>query len=143
VADNWTQLGVQIDQQLQSAATIRDLETVARLPGTQVTASLYQLLWTVRFHTREIARPENRWAGNNLSGYSNPVVDTLLDRLATAIAPQEHLALLRDLTSAIQADQPIMPLFWDMNPILALAPVRNLKPYPVLQTTNAYEWDLR
>src|SRR5579871_2886161 len=61
VANDWMQLGVQVDTQLQSSAAIRDPETLARFPGAQVSASLYQLLWTTRFQSGEIAGPNNHW----------------------------------------------------------------------------------
>jgi hypothetical protein len=51
------------------------------------------------------------------------------------------VAATRDYVQAVMNDVVVMPLYWDVDPILALARVKNLKPAPALHTWNVYEWE--
>ena len=49
--------------------------------------------------------------GNNLSGYSNPEVDSIIDRLAATADPKEVAQLLTDGARILWADMPTLPLY--------------------------------
>ena len=49
--------------------------------------------------------------GNNLSGYSNPEVDSIIDRLAATTDPKEVAQLLTDGARILWADMPTLPLY--------------------------------
>ena len=49
--------------------------------------------------------------GNNLSGYSNPQVDGIIDKLAATSDPKEVARLLGDGASVLWNDMPTLPLY--------------------------------
>jgi peptide/nickel transport system substrate-binding protein len=49
--------------------------------------------------------------GNNLSGYSNPRIDTAIDALAVTADPKEVARLLGDAGPVLWADVPTLPLY--------------------------------
>jgi peptide/nickel transport system substrate-binding protein len=49
--------------------------------------------------------------GNNLSGYSNPQVDGIIDNLAVTIDPKDVARLLGDSAGALWNDMPTLPLY--------------------------------
>lgn len=62
--------------------------------------------------TSEIARPENRWAGGNRSGYSNPTYDRLYEQYLTTLDPRERISILAQLEKVFTEDVPaIMQYF--------------------------------
>jgi peptide/nickel transport system substrate-binding protein len=62
--------------------------------------------------TSEVARPENRWAGGNRSGYSNPVYDRLYDQYLTTLDTQQRVSLLAQAEKVFTEDVPaIMQYF--------------------------------
>ncbi len=49
--------------------------------------------------------------GNNLSGYSNPQIDGIIDALAVTADPKEQARLLGDAGPVLWADLPTLPLY--------------------------------
>ncbi len=78
--------------------------------------------------------------GENRSGYSNPEVDTLLDRAVATIDPVDRTRVLGELVQAEIGDLTIMPLYWDVEPVLQLKGVRShVTAY--ITTWNFFEFD--
>ncbi len=88
-----------------------------------------------------IPRAETRWTGNNRGGYSNPRVDDLLNKLAVVVDDRERVGLHRDLLREQMGDIALMPLYWEVLPILMLRGVTG----PYMQgneaTPNIFEWN--
>ncbi len=62
--------------------------------------------------TSEVARPENRWAGGNRSGYSNPTFDRLYDQYLTILDDKQRISTLAQLEKVFTEDVPaIMQYF--------------------------------
>jgi len=145
IADGWRQLGMQVEERLQPAAIVRDPETWHRFPGMEIIAQLATSFWKDRIDSREMAGPQNRWNGSNFGGYSNAVVDQLLDRLSVTIPRAERVALTRQLVNETMTDVAVMPLYWDPDPLFGLAKVKNLPPPSAItqvHTWNVNEWDI-
>jgi peptide/nickel transport system substrate-binding protein len=95
-----------------------------------------------RLHTRNVTSEANRWVGSNRGGYSNPRVDDLLDRMVVTIAPAERLALHHELLREQMGDVALMPLYWDLDPILMLKGVRGVAtPSGAVNLANILQWD--
>jgi peptide/nickel transport system substrate-binding protein len=141
IADNWKAIGAQVELDVLTPATLTDGQKLATRPGpSMITASGYNF-YDRKLHSMSIPRAETRWSGNNRGGYSNPRVDTILDRLAATIDARERTTLHRALVQEAMPDIPMMPLFWEVVPILMLKGVSGPQMAGGAATANIREWD--
>jgi hypothetical protein len=65
-------------------------------------------------------------------------VDELLDRLLTSIDPREQIPLHRRLLQEAMGDVAIMPLYWEVAPVLV---ARGITGVTYSGTSNLMQWD--
>jgi len=118
VADGWKSAGVQGNTVIVPVALQADLEYAAKNPGVVVQFLGGPSYYENRLHTKFIAGPSNRWTGRNRLGYSNPRVDALLDRLVVTIDRPQWLDLHAQLLQEQMGDVPMMPLYWEVSPVV-------------------------
>lgn len=143
--DGWKQLGMRIEQRILATSLQADEETRARFPGVEISAVPYTSFLEGRIHSKFSPTPQTRWRGSNRGSYSNAKIDEVLDRLLVTIPRAERLQLVRDLLRESMTDLALFPLYWDPDPILALARVKNI-PMPTARTQvhtwNVWAWDV-
>lgn len=64
------------------------------------------------YHSRDIARPENRWSGNNRFGYANPALDELIDAYKTTLDRSARIQQMAEMERIANEDLPAIPLYW-------------------------------
>lgn len=141
VADQWSLVGAKMVPYVIPAARESDREYQALLPTAIISGNLGPESWyTDRLHSRFVASAENRWSGRNKLGYSNPLVDQLVDRLQVTIDPAERNDLHRQLLQEQTTDVAFVPLYWEVVPVLML---KGVKPSPegVRTAANFFAWD--
>jgi ABC-type transport system substrate-binding protein len=93
---------------------------------------------------RTVPNASNRFRGRNTSGWCNQQAQAAIDRLQITIPENERIQAIRELVQVEMTDIAMMPLYWDLDPILALAGVRGL-PNPTapkrVHTWNVATWD--
>jgi peptide/nickel transport system substrate-binding protein len=141
VADQWKALGVQLELDVLSGPRMRDQEYLAHRPGLAMVSPSGYNFYDRRLHSERIPKPENRWTGNNRGGYANERVDAILDRLSATINPTERIGLHRDLLREMMGDVALMPLYWQVVPILMVEGVVGPKMQSNEATHNIWEWD--
>lgn len=125
VADYWKALGVAPTVSPGTPVLVSDRVWLATYSGVQISRlETEDAFNTRRTHTRTIAAPDNRWAGRNGAGYSNPVADALQDRLIVTIDRQEQVNLQRQLLQEMMGEVAFMPLFWDTELVLVTKSVK-------------------
>ncbi len=65
-----------------------------------------------RYHTRNIARPENRYSGTNRFGFSNPDMDRAIDGYLTALDRTERVQQLAEMERIAMDQLPVIPTYW-------------------------------
>jgi peptide/nickel transport system substrate-binding protein len=126
VASQWKQLGVVTTETVVPAARSGDREYGAAYLGGYLTlVPVPQLYSGKRLHSTVIRSAATRWIGENRSGYANPRVDALLDRAVATIDPRARASVLGDLVEAEIGDLAIMPLYWEVAPVLQLKGVKS------------------
>ena len=122
VADNWGALGVQAAQNIVPAARAGDAEYNNTFAGAQVNgqSKAFDSFFEDKLHSRNVPLASNRWVGNNRGGYSSARNDGLLEQLVQTVDHRERLPLLREALQVQLGDVAIMPLFWDVSPVLTL-----------------------
>jgi peptide/nickel transport system substrate-binding protein len=116
-------------------------EPFATQPGPSLISPSGYNFYDRRLHSLGIPTAQNRWTGNNRGGYSNPKVDAILDKLAVTIASTERIALHRELLQEQMADIALMPLYWQVSPVLMLKGITGPKIQGSEATTNIWQWD--
>ena len=141
IADNWKSVGVQ--PTLKALPTPRDREFEAKQPGALVTSPKgYEVPYieSSRLYTPNISTAANRWTGRNRGGYTNPQVDSLVDRLALTIDVRDTVPLHRQLIQEALTDVALIPIYFDVDSIVTQRGVRG----PIGGTWvewNFFEWD--
>ena len=142
IADGWKALGAQVNFHIIPTALGGDREYRSKLPGAGLNGAPSESFYTGRLHSRTITSPASRWNGDNRGGYSDPRVDALLDRIAATIPLDQRLPLHHQLLAIQIGEVALMPLYWDIDPALALKSVRGVaKKSGSVATWNMWEWD--
>ena len=141
VASQWKALGAQVSETITLPTRAGDREYGTLYPGGLFSAGSLTTLLSGRADSRQIRTAANRWATRNRSGYSNPNLDALVDRTVVTIDPSERTAVLGQLVQAQMGDVVVMPLIWNVAPVLQ---VRGVKSHPTVSSTttwNFFEFD--
>lgn len=67
-------------------------------------------------HSEEIPSADNGWTGQNLTGFVDPRVDDLLDRIERELDPEARRVLWHELQQIYAEELPALPLFWRASP---------------------------
>jgi peptide/nickel transport system substrate-binding protein len=141
IADDWKPLGVEARVHNIPSSRTGDREYEAGHVGAFVTNVNVSQYWTNRLHSSRIPSAATRWVGNNRGGYVNPQVDVLYDRLVATIPPNERTALEREMVRLVMGGLVIMPFYWETNPVLKLAGVKDHMMRSGFNTWHFFDWD--
>ncbi len=99
-------------------------------PSTQVRAEIVEfpglvslglpansLNFANRWHSRQIAGPENRYAGNNVHGYRNPAANEAIERLERSLRREDQLRYWGEAWRIISEDVAVIPLYFATTPL--------------------------
>jgi peptide/nickel transport system substrate-binding protein len=148
--DDWRKVGVDMEIELSSPQLSANLEYQASFTGIQGTGNAISFAFLDgRFHSRNVARPENRWGGQNRSAYVDPESDSIVERLLTALDQTERWNLEGDLANLITRNA---VFFWYYHPTAASTTKKGLsgvKPSravgqsgDLMLSWNIADWDL-
>ena len=71
----------------------------------------------------------------------NPRVEALVDRLNLTIDPRERLPLAQQLVQEYTSEVALLPLWWEIFPMLMLQGIKGPRTNFLLPTANIFEWD--
>jgi peptide/nickel transport system substrate-binding protein len=137
----WKVLGAQIEIAVIPSARQGDREYAANFPGMLIESPPANRFYEDRYHTRRLASAETRWTGTNRSGYLNAAVDTLTDRLSVTIDARQRIPVHRELLQAFLGDVAIMPLYWEVAPVLSLKGIKAVRIADSTATWDMLAWD--
>ncbi len=92
----------------QTFRALRKLEVTMYLAGVFAPTADASDLFDAKIHTRD---PESGYGGGNYSGYSNPILDQLIERTATTEGMEQRRAALEQSMKIIVRDLPMIPLY--------------------------------
>jgi len=79
-------------------------------------------------HSGMIPTAANNWSGQNYTGYSNPEMDSLLDRIEVELDPEKRRALWAGLQAVYARDLPVLPLYFRAEPYVFPKWLRGVRP---------------
>ncbi len=93
-------------------------------------------------HSTQIPSAENGWSGQNSSGYNNPEMDALLERLERELDPTARKGLWEALQRIYMTDLPALPLYWRSNAYVLPTWLKGLRPTGHLGPSSLWveEW---
>jgi peptide/nickel transport system substrate-binding protein len=141
VADGWKGVGAQVTPFVIPAARLGDREFESTHPGPLITNPSGSAFYEDRLHSTAVTSAANRWTGRNRAGYVNSKVDAILDRMYVTLDPRQRLDLHRQLLQEAMVDIAVMPLYWEIVPVLALKGVKGPKAVHNEATHNFFTWD--
>ncbi len=143
--EGWKTLGIQVDQQFdQISITISDEERVKRT-GFSLIGGDAQEYFGDRISCQTMPTPANQYRGRNSGSWCNQEAQAFIDALSVTIPQGERTQLTRGLLGVVLTQLPIMPLYWDLDPILVLAGVKNVPPPSAptrVSTFGIWAWEI-
>jgi peptide/nickel transport system substrate-binding protein len=142
ITDDWKRLGVVGAPYIIPAARRTDREYEAKRPGFLCCVRVgYDTFHSGKLHQRQIPTAATNWNGINYGGYVNPRADAIVDTLNSTLDPAARLPLERDLVHEYTANVAILPMWWEIFPILLVKGVNGPRPNFMSATANMFEWD--
>lgn len=145
VADQWRKQGLEVRTLAVPPAQARDLEYRATRPGFDFSRRGTGMENLTMFQTKELPLPDKRYVGKNVSNYSNPEMDSLVDRYFATVPPRERVQVQAQIMLHMSEQLPIMMLFYDTEPSLVSNRLVNYGGKPAQSTGawNVHLWDIR
>lgn len=145
VADQWQQVGVEVEPLILPQQRLSDFDYVANFPGFWLTQRPNQLIRLGDLHSQQAPLPTNGYTGANISRYTNPEFDALIDRFFATIPRQERTQILGQILHHMTDQMLILGLFYTIEPILVSNRVSGVTARNSRSTHawNAHEWDVR
>lgn len=139
VADHWRQIGIQGTPEVYTLQQGGDQEWRAKFPGVELIRSGYT---PDDFHCKQQKTAATNWRGGN-SGYCNREFDALLERYLVTIPLQQRVALYGDLIHHLSDQVVVMPILWDVEPIMIGKRLENITAGESNHAWNAHAWSVK
>jgi peptide/nickel transport system substrate-binding protein len=108
--------GLGIDLVFQPASLVR--AEIVEFPGVvSLGLPANSLNFANRWHSRQIAGPENRYAGNNVHGYRNPATNEAIERLERSLRREDQLRSWGEAWRIITEDVAVIPMYFATTPL--------------------------
>lgn len=137
--DYWKRIGIEGEFVQIPRARTTDLEYRASYPGFTSTTAGY--LDPPSYHSNELRTAANQYRGRNISGFSSPELDGIIDRYLTTIPLTERIRAFGDFVAIVTRENARMPLMVQG----AGFPIHNclVNVTPGGVTRDARTWDLK
>ena len=136
VREAWTDFGFQV-----KAVERKGMDVAASLRGGEFTAAVVDIAERLEPDLYPLlATSQVQATGSNLSGYQDPALDPLLEAARKPGTPEEQAAAWTALLTALAEKQPILPLAWNDEIMLARG-VEGVTPRLIADTGDRY-WDV-
>jgi peptide/nickel transport system substrate-binding protein len=112
-AAGWRQLGFEVTEYIPPSSLARgDAEFISSFPTMETRARGSGEDIFVSFDGRLVSSLQSRWEGANTSGYANPALDRLLDRLYVTVDAREQGLMLKEVGELFAADLPAIGTYF-------------------------------
>lgn len=141
----WRSVGVEVVVQNQPAKILfgdtlrhRKFPGMAMFTWSKDPLQINESLW----RCGETPTEKNGWRGQNVFGYCNPTVDTLLDAMAQELDADKRKKYGRDLERILAEDLPMLPLYYRSEVSVVPRGFKGWRPTGLLESMawNAHEW---
>jgi peptide/nickel transport system substrate-binding protein len=140
-------VGVEINYVNLASRQINSTEYRNRWPGLYLGSHNYQIEdWADRYHSKNVPTDDNRFATLNVSRWTNPRKDVLIDAINDELRATERSALIVDFLRLFSEDLPQLPIKYNVETLSYRTTVKNV---PIRQesggenyrTWNVHLWE--
>lgn len=139
VADNWQKLGLAVETPIIPLQRQSDQEFMFTLPAFHLIRVGRNLTAFNSLHSRQVAIPENNFAGSNRGRYRNPELDVLIDRYFETIPMNDRMQVVGQVYRHVTDQLVLMWVLFDPEANMVSNRLQNVTsggPW------NAHEWEL-
>ena len=86
---------------------------------------------------------ETRWRGDNVSGWTNPAFDRLVDAFNVTLDPNERVQQRAQMAKILTEELPSIQLSFNPNPHAFWARVKNVSPTTPALTMGRIAWNIQ
>jgi peptide/nickel transport system substrate-binding protein len=143
IADYWKKIGVRTTIKNLPNRLLNSADNRNRWPGAFIGSHNVTVEeWQERFHSNNIPTAENKFAPENVSGWSDPRKDAILDELNSIITParseQLQLEFLKMFTDAL----PHLPLYYSPEVLAVKKGLTGITPRQESGGQNSSSWNM-
>jgi peptide/nickel transport system substrate-binding protein len=139
LADGWRRAGFDITERPYPVALSSDGQFRATFPGllhNSAGGAANSLI------TSGIPRPENRWAGANRGGWSDPAYDRLYDAFNTTLDVGQRNQQIAEMARLTSEQLPVLPVVYDFTVVAHVRELRGPKNgSPAANNWDAHLWE--
>lgn len=147
ISDYWKKIGVRTNIKNLPSRLLNSAENLNRWPGAYIGSHNVTVEeWSERFHSKNTPAPENKFAMENVSGWSDPRKDAILDEINSIITPQRSEQLQLQFIKMFTEALPLFPLYYSPEILVARKGLTGITPRQESggqnsSTWNTYKWD--
>jgi len=146
VAEQWRQVGVDVQEEVMPPQRATDLEFVAAFPAFDLVPQPNDVGGISLLHSRFARRPETNFRGSNFSRMMDAQFDALIERWQATIPKAERIQALGQILYEVSDRLNAMPLVYGVRPIGIANRMQSVGVGPSVdssQAWNAQAWDVR
>jgi peptide/nickel transport system substrate-binding protein len=147
VTDYWQKIGARVRINNMPRRLLESSENRNRWPGAMIGGNNMTVEeWPERFHTKNIPTAENKFVLENVTGWSDPRKDAILDELKSMISDEREDALQVEFVKLFTEYLPHIPMWYSPEILVVKRGLTGITPRQEsggqnANTWNAYQWD--
>lgn len=147
ISDYWKKIGIRTNIKNLPSRLLNSAENLNRWPGAYIGSHNVTVEeWSERFHTKNTPAPENQFAMENVSGWSDPRKDAILDEINSVVTPQRSEQLQLQFIKMFTEVLPLFPLYYSPEILVVRKGLTGITPRQESggqnsSTWNTYKWD--
>ncbi len=139
---NWRKAGFDIQQQPLSRTDAVDSEVRSTFSAISVnTSGSFEVQQTSLYRASEVTAPDNRWRGENRTGWANLEYDRLVDAFNVTLDPDQRIQQRAQMSRLLTEDLPALVLAPNPNTHAYSSRVKNVGK-ATIYTTGRITWNI-
>jgi len=143
VAANLRQAGFDVQEQPLSPLEERDPQLRGSFPALYIQASsLAEIQQLGRYRSSALATPENRWRGDNNTGWTSAAYDSLVDAFSVTLDPEQRVQQRAEIAKVMSDELPAIMLTDNPNAHAILSRIKNVQSSVAYLTSGRITWNI-
>ena len=144
IADYWKKIGVRTNIKNMPNRLLNSSDNRNRWPGAYIGSHNVTVEeWQERFHSKNIPTAENKFAPENVSGWSDPKKDAILDELSSIVTPARSEQLQIEFCKMFSTALPHLPLNYSPEVLVVKKGLTGITPRQESGGQNSSSWNMQ
>ena len=143
IADYWKKIGVRTNIKNLPNRLLNSADNRNRWPGAFIGSHNVTVEeWQERFHSKNIPSAENKYAPENVSGWSDPRKDAILDEISSIVTEARSEELQLEFVKMFSDALPHLPLYYSPEILVVKKGLTGLTPRQESGGQNSSSWNM-